>query len=362
MTPPAPNPVARALAWARHRLDDWLAVRRDPALAPNAAFALLAIAGETARFFTPSDLPTDLPLDETLIRDAETLLAALCQHPRLEVWSQEAYTLDEAWQNNPNSDAEMELESASIRLFTDLDENDLALWSASRLPGADSRPWLTEWRHARDQALIAFSEHLGAFLPAAPVARQTLAACRPDLDETDWELFETTLKLDELVELDEEIADTAPAVPLSMDTVKLLQRRLAARLSIGPRPRRAPIGHPADVIPAPVALAADAGTPVQYRQLRWQSPDGALEARLRLPDRWIEPDAPLPLRIFAHFARPEVPLPTGQAIQLGSCLQTLNADAACAFTLRQLFEIRSDLVLTVDGTPWLAVPFPKDSV
>ena len=99
-----------------------------------------------------------------------------------------------------------ELNLAAVTLFDEFDRISLASCMAPRVTpdGATVEPWET-WRRQVAEAEGWFASHIDAFLPAAPLAGATLAACRPDLDE-DEALWDTVLKHRSLEETIEEAA------------------------------------------------------------------------------------------------------------------------------------------------------------
>jgi hypothetical protein len=193
MKPRSPSPRNQAVVQARAMCENWEECRDDHFYASECAWALLAAWGAVHRFF--AELPAESASVSVLVqRDAATLLAALRQASEPAEWLERSRELDRAWDFAVRQDALRELEMAAVDLFDRLDRHSLALCMARRLDSGNEAADLTRRAEQLAQAEGFFAQHVDAFLPAAPLASAVMAACRPDLEEADPELWRTTRK------------------------------------------------------------------------------------------------------------------------------------------------------------------------
>src|SRR6266545_3492321 len=191
-------------------VEDWADWQGHPTQGPRTARDLLAMWGALARLYRPDQLPAEAaPLSELLQREAPAILLAAAQAPGASAWLERAHELDRAWDFATDREAVRDLEFAAVTLFDELDRISLAACMAPRLASEapTAEPWAT-WRRQVAAAEGWFAGHVDAFLPVAPLAGATLAACRPDLEE-DEALWDTVLKH----RLLEETAEELEAVP-----------------------------------------------------------------------------------------------------------------------------------------------------
>lgn len=212
--------LERALGLVEH----WADWQGHPAQGPRTARDLLAAWGALARLYRPEDFPPEAaPLTDLLRRDAEVVLAAAARAFAGAAWLEQAQELNAAVDFAIDPEAIRELELAAVTLFDELDRSSLAVCMAARLTpeGVTAEPWAA-WRRQLTEAEDWFADHVDAFLPAAPLAGATLAACRPGLEE-DEALWQTVLKHRLLEETAEELeADPLfpHLLPTALSTIK----------------------------------------------------------------------------------------------------------------------------------------------
>lgn len=371
MKPLAPNPRGQAVGWAEAFRDDWEECRSDPDYAPEYAWSLLAAWGEVCRFF--DKLPEEVASIPALLqRDAGALLASLGQAPPPAEWLERARRLDRAWNYAVHEEPLRDLELGAINLFHQLDRHSLAVCMARRLTAecSETTGWLADWTRQVEQAEEFFADHVDAFLPVAFLARAVLANCRPDLDEADPELWETTLKHRRLEELGEEMeADLEPVRLTDRDRqaiqAKVAQARLKVLLPIifvqwaGRRVQ----AYPRRLIPQRLLAAAAAGTelPSALVPLRWCSPDGAVEARLHLPlaDVPAAGVEPVRLNLYLTASGDRAINLVGQTVHLAGIERKLDDLSRADFTVQELQDAGQDIFLGVAGEPWTPCPGPS---
>jgi hypothetical protein len=370
MKPPAPpNPRERAIQRALTFLDNWEDFGRA-AQDSATARALLATWGNLCRLLDPAELPAEVaPLPGAVLESAPCWLAALGDNLDLSYWLAKSRSLAGAGDYALDSEAQRELELAALQMFEELDEDGLALCMARRLPGAaGSADSLTDWARQLATNEAFFAAHLEAFLPGAWRVADFLNACRPNLDTSDPELWETTLKHRLLEEVAEESEADSVTVRLNeKDRQSILmqarpntvQKALAALLvfatwrgmQIWTYNRRA-------LLPPTMGSAAPAADEVPRERtcLTWMKPDGTVEARMTVPTANGSAAASAPLRLFlVDSGNPAVNL--GQRpVRMGNLERILDARARVDFTLPELDEAGDYLVLEVDGEPWPAEP------
>lgn len=210
MNAPVPDPREQVLRRFRKLAQDWLEDHDEPDRAPEQAGALLAAWAGLSRVIETTSWPADLAdLAAQLREDKSAIMRAFLEgSPPIE-WLEDAADLDRARGDlTSNEERRRELDSASVALFDRLDALELAVYQAQRLCArdmVDALQQLTEWKQQLKEAEEYLADSTHVFLPAEPIASVWQSAFLPDLDETDFELWETTLKHRRLEELQEEL-------------------------------------------------------------------------------------------------------------------------------------------------------------
>lgn len=229
MKPGAPDLREQSVAWVLTFCADWEECRDDCYYGPEKAWSLLAAWGTVGRCF--AELPEALASARAVIKqDTLTLLAALRQAPDPAEWLDRARQLDRAWDFAVGEDALRELEMGAIDLFDCLDRHSLALCMARRLDSGSEVAHLISRTQLLTQAEGYFAQHVEVFLPAAYLASAEIAACRPDLEAADPELWLTTRKHRQLEEVWKEMEVTALPQSLTEQDKQAIQAKVSQRL------------------------------------------------------------------------------------------------------------------------------------
>jgi hypothetical protein len=367
MNPPAPNPRNQALAWAQVFREDWEECRDDPDYAPSKAWSLLAAWGGVCRFFPPEALPAEASAVFALVhQDAAVLLNALRQAPEPAEWLERARGLDGAWDFATGEEVVRELETAAVTLFDELDRHSLAACMAARLdPAGASAEWLAAWQRQVEEAEGWFRDHVEAFLPAAPLAAATLAACRPGLED-DEALWQTVLKHRVLEEAVEE-AEAEPALPRLSESDKRAILAKLDRACPNGMPRVIPISRQGQQLqaysrevlpPSPIAAAPAVADLPETLPLKLFSPGRAFEARILVPTASAAGNEVVRLNCY-EVASGEAALRLARAtICLAGVERRLDDRARADFTLQELRDSGEELFLEVAGETWTPEPNP----
>lgn len=217
-------------SWPRSRSETRQSPKADSYYAPEKAWSLLAAWGAVWRFFP--ELPEALASTGAAIKqDAPDLLAALRQASDPAEWLERAQHLHRAWNFAVREDALRELEMGAIDLFDRLDRHSLALCMARRLASEREAADLTRRAEQLEKAETFFAQHVDAFLPAAHLASAVIAACRPDLEVADPELWRTLRKHRQLEEVWMEAGSASEPQNLPELDKKAIQDKVSQRLA-----------------------------------------------------------------------------------------------------------------------------------
>ncbi|MCS6852810.1 MAG: hypothetical protein NZ700_16755 [Gemmataceae bacterium] len=319
-------------------------------------------------------------------------------------WLPDAMSLAEALDHAQDEEQFRECDTAAVMLFNQLDDTQLAVWQARQLASkvpTEARSMrryvlpknMTEffseseagvrrglvslglplghwnvgpipasarletrapelgWEESiAKQAEDFLESHPEVFLPAADWAAAWQSVFRSDLDETDFELWETTLKHRRLEELVEDL-EAGPTLERPKLPDAVARKLLIVTVPTSKRDVRA--HHWRKVQPPGLAAAAAAPPAAPLTTLRWYSPDGNTEARLLLP---TEGEWPARLALYERSSGEAASAYGGRTIRLAGIERTLNDRAQADFVMRELHDARQHLLLEVTGEPWDAVP------
>ena len=196
----------RLLGDVESLLSFWPMVREDPEIGPREAMRVLATWSHLQRF-SPDLLDQDIvgKLNEAVQGDAAKLVEHFSELTFIDDWIDHSEALDESWDWILDNDAADEADSYSLDLFDALDRFSLACHASQRLlPESSAIPeGLSALIEEVAEGEDFLRDHPDIFLGAIEIASANLARYRPDLDQVDELLWETTLKhrvLEELLE------------------------------------------------------------------------------------------------------------------------------------------------------------------
>jgi hypothetical protein len=164
-------------------------------------------------------------LNEAVQHDAAKLVERFSELTFIDDWIDDSEALDESWDWILDNDEADEADLSEICLFDTLDRFSLACHASHKLlpEGAEVPEDLRTLIEEVAEGENFLRDHPELFLGAAQIASANLARYRPDLDEVDELLWETTLKHRVLEELLEE-RDAEPAQRLTQQEMdELLQ-------------------------------------------------------------------------------------------------------------------------------------------
>jgi hypothetical protein len=187
-------------------LSFWPLVRDHPEIGPREAMRVLATWSHLQRF-SPDLLDREIvgKLDDAVRGDATKLVERFSELTFMDDWVNDSEALDESWDCILDNDAADEADLSGICLFDVLDRFSLACHASQRLlpQGSEVPEGLNALIEEVAEGEDFLRDHPDIFLGAIEIASANLARYRPDLDQVDELLWETTLKhrvLEELLE------------------------------------------------------------------------------------------------------------------------------------------------------------------
>jgi hypothetical protein len=196
----------RVLGDVESLLSFWPLVREHPDIGPREAMRVLATWSHLQRF-SPDLLDHDIvgKLNEAVQGDATKLVERFTELTFIDDWIDDSESLDESWDWILDNDAADEADSYALDLFDVLDRFSLACRASQKLlpEGSEVPEGLCALIEEVAEGEDFLRDHPEIFLGAIEIASASLARYRPDLDQVDELLWETTLKhrvLEELLE------------------------------------------------------------------------------------------------------------------------------------------------------------------
>ena len=185
-------------------LSFWPLVREHPEIGPREALRILSTWSHLQRF-SPVLLnrrTVDL-LHKAVQNDAARLIEQFSALTFVDNWVDDAHALDESWDQIVDNDAADEADLSEILLFDTLDRFSLACHASQKLlpHGAEMPENLKALIEEVAEGEDFLADHPDVFLGAAEIASANLTRYRPDLDQVDELLWQTTLKHRALEEL-----------------------------------------------------------------------------------------------------------------------------------------------------------------
>jgi hypothetical protein len=209
-------------------LSFWPLVRDHPEIGPREAMRVLATWSHLQRF-SPDLLDREIvgKLDDAVQGDATKLVERFSELTFIDDWVDDSEALDESWDWILDNEAADEVDLSGICLFDVLDRFSLACRASQRLlpEGSEVPEGLNALIEEVAKGEDFLRDHPDVFLGAIEIASANLARYRPDLDQVDELLWETTLKHRVLEELLEERSER--------QTQRLTQQEIDEMLEVG---------------------------------------------------------------------------------------------------------------------------------
>lgn len=242
-------------------------------------------------------------------------------------------------------------------LIDDLDDAELLLVAARRL-GLEDAELAEELDECRDW----LAHHADAFLAASVYIQSIGQGLRPDLDEVDYDLAATTLKLADLLdaaEVAERELNFAHLRPLPAAVTRQLYARFQAERQASAAARRMLVGlqllrEYLQRRPLAAAAAAPSAPDAPLRCV-WTAPDGTAFARIVLPGHAAHDSDLIPLGFF--HAADVSPLATyaGRPIRLAGLELVLDHQGMARLAIADLLNRSEPWHLEV-GPSWEVWP------